>query len=180
MTKQQIRKRYLQLRQEISVADYQRFSAALVTAFCQLSLPGAQHVLSYSTLTARNEFDPSPCIHHLQLHFPQLKIAFPRILNDAGIMEAVLSSPETVYQPNTFGILEPSGGNVLPPNLIDLVFVPLVAVDQNGFRVGYGKGYYDRFLSACRKEVTRVGFSFFEPLPSIDDLGVHDVPLNFC
>lgn len=96
------------------------------------------------------------------------------------MMEAVLPTPETVYQPNTFGILEPSSGETLQPDQFDLVFVPLVAVEQRGYRVGYGKGYYDRFLSACKKEVTTVGFSFFEPLPSIDDLEAHDVPLSFC
>ena len=95
-------------------------------------------------------------------------------------MEALLLSPETVYQPNAFGIMEPGSGEVLLPIQIDLVLVPLVAVDLSGYRVGYGKGYYDRFLSTCSKEMITVGFSFFDPLPSIEDLGQHDVPLKFC
>ena len=68
----------------------------------------------------------------------------------------------------------------LLPAEIDLVFVPLLAFDKKGFRVGYGKGFYDKWLAGCRPDCIKVGFSYFEPVESIDDRHEFDVPLNLC
>ncbi|MFX5465008.1 5-formyltetrahydrofolate cyclo-ligase, partial [Acinetobacter baumannii] len=64
-------------------------------------------------------------------------------------MEAVIIHEDTVYDTNTWGITEPRGEQILPASAIDLVFAPLLVFDQKGYRLGYGKGYYDRFLSNC-------------------------------
>jgi 5-formyltetrahydrofolate cyclo-ligase len=58
--------------------------------------------------------------------------------------------------------------------------VPLVIVDSGGNRIGYGKGFYDRYLSSCRTETVKIGFSFFEPVGLIKDINQFDVPLNLC
>ena len=81
---------------------------------------------------------------------------------------------------NRFNILEPLNGDVIPPEMLDLIFVPLLAFDRKGFRVGYGRGFYDRYLPACRRDVVKVGFSFFDPVDKIDDINEFDVPLNLC
>lgn len=47
---------------------------------------------------------------------------------------------------SNFGIYEPSGENVVDRELIDMVIVPGVAYDREGYRLGYGAGFYDRFL----------------------------------
>ncbi|MCP9761770.1 5-formyltetrahydrofolate cyclo-ligase [Lacihabitans soyangensis] len=61
-----------------------------------------------------------------------------------------------------------------------LIFVPLLAFDKKGNRVGYGKGYYDRFLQYATKDTTIVGLSLFEPIDSIDDTDQFDVRMHFC
>ena len=81
---------------------------------------------------------------------------------------------------NAFGIAEPSAGKIVEPDEIDLVLVPLLAFDKHGYRVGYGKGYYDKFLSQCRKDVIKIGLSFFEPVDEIDDINQFDISLNYC
>jgi 5-formyltetrahydrofolate cyclo-ligase len=58
--------------------------------------------------------------------------------------------------------------------------MPLLAFDSKGDRVGYGKGYYDRFLAACRKDVLKIGLSYFPPVSSIDDIEIFDKKLDFC
>ena len=64
--------------------------------------------------------------------------------------------------------------------LDDLIIVPLLAVDAQGHRVGYGKGFYDRFLSKCRPDCLKVGLNYFEPDERIVDVGEHDIKLDAC
>jgi 5-formyltetrahydrofolate cyclo-ligase len=56
----------------------------------------------------------------------------------------------------------------------------LLAFDVKGNRVGYGKGYFDKYLKECREDCIKVGLSYYEPLDSIDDANEFDVPLDFC
>ena len=65
-------------------------------------------------------------------------------------------------------------------NKIEVVFVPLLGYDLKGNRVGYGKGFYDRFLSECKPETLKIGLSFFEPEELITDVFVEDVKLDYC
>jgi 5-formyltetrahydrofolate cyclo-ligase len=71
-------------------------------------------------------------------------------------------------------------GLEVPISKIDVVFVPLLAFDTKGNRAGYGKGFYDNFLSKCKPEVIKVGLSFFEPEDLIADCDHNDVRLDFC
>lgn len=61
-----------------------------------------------------------------------------------------------------------------------MVLIPLLAFDKNGYRVGYGKGFYDRFLAECRPDVVKVGLSVFEPIDEITDLNEFDIKMDFC
>ena len=81
---------------------------------------------------------------------------------------------------NNLGIPEPLNGNKIKTKLIEVVFVPLIIVDKIGNRVGYGKGYYDRFLNKCDKKVIKVGLSFFDIIEKIEDTTHNDIRLNFC
>ncbi len=61
-----------------------------------------------------------------------------------------------------------------------MIFVPLLAIDKKGFRIGYGKGFYDKWLAHCRQDCIKVGFSYFEPIDRIDGLHEFDLPLDIC
>ena len=65
------------------------------------------------------------------------------------------------------------------PAEIDLVIVPLLCFDKKGNRVGYGKGYYDRFLKQCRKDCIKIGFSYFDPIDQVEDINKFDVKLDY-
>ena len=86
--------------------------------------------------------------------------------------------PETEIIFNKMGIPEPVSENELNPLEFDVVLVPLLAADINGNRVGYGGGYYDRFLSQTREDCLRVGVSFFEPIAEITDIEAYDCKLH--
>ena len=93
-------------------------------------------------------------------------------------MEGVLIDEETIYTTNELGITEPKTGAVVLPEQIDMVLVPLLVFDLSGYRVGYGKGYYDRFLEKCREDCLLVGLSYFEPIENISDTHEFDIPLT--
>ena len=81
-----------------------------------------------------------------------------------------------------WGILEPMEETSvrLNPTDIDVIFIPLLAVDTQGHRVGYGKGFYDRFLAQAKPDVIKIGLSLNEPIEPIEDLNTFDVALDFA
>lgn len=179
MIKKDIRKIYAQSRRDLSEEETREMSEAIVTNFGKLALQGAQVLLSYYPIPDRNEFDVSICAQLLVLENQLLRVAWPRVLED-GEMEAVLVEKNTLFELNRYNIPEPVGNNIIEPQLIDVVFVPLLAFDTKGYRVGYGKAFYDRFLPKCAQDVVKIGFSFFEAIESISDVNEYDVPLNYC
>ncbi|MFK8039064.1 MAG: 5-formyltetrahydrofolate cyclo-ligase [Crocinitomicaceae bacterium] len=79
-----------------------------------------------------------------------------------------------------WGILEPQFGQQTKPNLFDIVLVPLLAYDQYGNRVGYGKGLYDGFLKNCHSHCLFIGLSFFEPEAQAIETIPSDIRLHYC
>src|SRR5690554_3395182 len=94
-------------------------------------------------------------------------------------MNNFLLKKKTDIKDSNYGILEPVASIVIEPTMVDVVFVPLLAFDISGHRVGYGKGFYDRFLARCRMDAIFVGLSFFEAESKIDSTS-DDIPLDFC
>lgn len=81
---------------------------------------------------------------------------------------------------NNFGIPEPTSGIEIQVEQLDVVFVPLLGLDDNGFRVGYGKGFYDRLLDSCKPECVFVGLHLFDEFMIVDDFDQNDVALHMC
>lgn len=128
------------------------------------------------------EIDTWQIISFLQKTYPQILIAAPRIVPGTKELEHFLLTPQTILVPNRWKIPEPDPETSLKihPQIIDAVLIPLLAFDKKGFRVGYGGGYYDRFLAQCRPDVVKIGLSFFEAIDKIDDLDLFDVAMNYC
>lgn len=95
-------------------------------------------------------------------------------------MTHFLLTDNTKIKKNSYNVPEPVDGLEVPDAKIDVVFVPLLAYDQQGNRVGYGKGFYDNFLSKCKPETIKIGLSFFPPEEKIEDVSESDVKLDFC
>jgi 5-formyltetrahydrofolate cyclo-ligase len=180
MVKKEIRKIYIGKRNGLSQKEVEELSSAILTNFSALNLQGIQYLLSYYPIPERKEFNVSLCEQLLALENPDLQIAWPRLYDDGFDMEAVHVTKQSVLVNNRFNILEPAGMEILAPQMIDAVFVPLVAFDSRGYRVGYGKGYYDRYLARCAQDVVKIGFSYFEEVEAINDIDQFDVPLNYC
>ena len=91
----------------------------------------------------------------------------------SGLMTHFLLTDNTIIKKNSYNIPEPVDGIEINSDKLEVVFVPLLAFDKHGNRVGYGKGFYDRFLSECKPETIKIGFSFFEAEDKIKD--IHEV-----
>ena len=180
MDKATLREEYLRRRLELDAATRDAYSKAILSHFDTLSFTGVRHLFSYSALASRHEFDPGACVENLKKKNPDLRVALPRLKDDGRHMDAIQILPDTMYKVNAFGIPDPVSGMHFEPAGLDMIFVPLVIVDGYGNRIGYGKGFYDRYLSSCRAEAVKIGFSYFEPVGRIKDISQFDVPLNLC
>ena len=103
----------------------------------------------------------------------------PKIVNDQSL-EHYLLTDQTPLKLNHWGIPEPLSGIAITPEQIQVVFVSLLVFDLRGHRVGYGKGYYDRFLGECPKNTIKIGLSFFDPLSKIEDIDANDIVLDYA
>jgi 5-formyltetrahydrofolate cyclo-ligase len=92
----------------------------------------------------------------------------------------VLVDDNSTFERNKYGILEPVNAITMFPEELDWVLMPLLCFDVVGHRVGYGKGYYDRFLKLCKADVIKIGFSYFDAIPVIEDSNLMDVKLDYC
>ena len=95
-------------------------------------------------------------------------------------MRAIEVNADTPFERKEHNIHEPLTGIVADAGIIDMIFVPMLIFDKEGYRVGYGKGFYDKYLEHCRKDCIKAGFCYFEPMDKIDDPHKFDIPLDIC
>lgn len=114
-------------------------------------------------------------LHHAAVQAGK-RVVYPRI-NDRHL-EFVAATELNELHPGAFGVPEPTGDAPVSPETIDLILVPGVAFDRRGFRLGYGKGFYDRFLAASGDRAHRVGFCFDLQLVEVLPVEAHDVGMQ--
>ncbi len=178
MTKAELRKAFLTKRNLLTQGECLAFSHHLCeNFFAHIDLSFARLVHIYLPIEKNNEPDTRLIIDRIRREFPHVQLAVPRITK-TGELENFLFEGFHQLKTSSWGIPEPQEGKPVNPSEIDLVIVPLLASDRNGNRVGYGKGFYDKFLSHCKPTTRRVGLSFFKPVDTITDLHQHDIPLT--
>jgi 5-formyltetrahydrofolate cyclo-ligase len=181
MSKQDIRKEFLKKRKALTEIEVDAFSKQIHDWFFR-SIPVHAYATIHTFLPIKrnNEIDTYLIINTLQKHFVT-DIVIPRSHED-GTMSHYLLTKDTVLEENYWGISEPSSVGSLHSSVlnIDLVLIPLLCFDKKGYRVGYGKGYYDRFLAECHPNVLKIGLSVFEPINEIIDVTEFDIKMDYC
>ena len=182
MKKSELRKQYLHKRKAISTEEMAIKSQQITDLFFQnFDLLEVKHLHIFLPIIKHNEIDTFLIIRNLQQNFSEVNIIIPKIIPENSELESYFFDKKNLIE-NSWGILEPSGENQekILPNQIDLVIIPLLIFDKNGNRVGYGKGFYDRFLQQCKPETLKIGLCLEEPVELIEDINEFDVKMDFC
>lgn len=179
MQKADLRKRMLQQRRALPVEEVQRRSESIADQFfANFQLQAGQTVHVFLPIIKNNEVNTWPIIERLRLEHPEVRVAVPVTDVEQNILTHHHLTDEAILIENPWGIPEPQNAqHILAPE-VDIVLIPLLAFDKAGHRVGYGKGFYDRFLADCRPDVLKVGLSLEPPIESIADPNPFDVPLD--
>jgi 5-formyltetrahydrofolate cyclo-ligase len=177
-TKKDIRKHFLEQRLNLDDDTARSLNERLLANCRQLDYSRCQMAHVFLPISEKKEVDTWPLVKWLREHQPHMELLLSRSDMKTGDMTHHLWKTNTILVKNRFGIPEPDQGEEVQPEDIDLVFVPLLAFDRKGQRVGYGKGMYDRFLLQCGPDVRTIGLSLFEPVPVIEDADSWDIPLQ--
>ena len=180
MLKKEARKLFKEKREEVSNSQKLKFDDLLLIQFQKLDLPFVDYAMSFYSMEDKMEVNSFILTEYLLFKNPSLQLTYPRMIVGEINLEAVICNADSAFAENQYGITEPIGNEILPPSKLELVLVPLLAIDINGNRVGYGKGYYDRFLKQCSEHCIKIGLSYFQPVDRIDDANEFDVPLDLC
>jgi 5-formyltetrahydrofolate cyclo-ligase len=177
MQKTEVRKQALKDRLAINLEQYELLNKGLLNQFCTLDFSEVNTIHIFLPITKKKEPNTFLLIEWLAVNHPHVKIIVPK----ADFETALMTHHEYLgihdLQKNLYDILEPQKG-VIHNDEIDLVLVPLLAFDQYGYRVGYGKGFYDRFLENLNAQ--KIGLSLSPAIEKIEDINEHDIRLDLC
>lgn len=182
MTKSQLRKYYLSKRKAIPAEEITIKSQQIADLFfANFDLSNIKNLHIFLPIIKHNELNTWLIIRKLQQSFPVINIIIPKIISEDSTLENYLFEEKELSK-NSWGILEPSGQNQVKilPEQVDLVIIPLLIFDENGNRVGYGRGFYDHFLQACNPEMLKIGVCQEEAIESIEDTNEFDIKMDFC
>lgn len=181
MLKRELRREFLEKRKKLSDDETQLISQQIADLFVKsFGLKKFQYLHVYLPLPRQREIDTLLLVEQVRVCCPQVRVLVPKADPATMSMESYLFDDQTQLVVSHWGIPEPAGGTPVAPERIDVIVVPLLAFDLRGQRVGYGKGFYDRYLSRCRPDVLKIGLSCFDPVAEITDAGPHDVRLDYC
>lgn len=178
MNKKDLRQHYKTLRQQLSRHEMQQKSMAIANGLLTLPVWDQTYFHIFLPIQSQKEVD-TECILHL-LSGKDKEIVVSKSDFDTRQMTHFLLTENTRLKPNEYGIPEPVNGLKVPVEMIDVVFVPLLAFDVLGNRVGYGKGFYDKFLAGCKPGTVKIGLSFFEAVDAVHDVFESDIKLDYC
>ena len=178
MTKKELRHKYKTLRKQMSLEQIDELSLDIANQILKLTV--WEHTFYHLFLSIEEQKEVNTDYILNILSGKDKNIVISKSDFKTGFMTHFLLTDNTKIKKNRHHIPEPVDGIAIAPNTIDVVFIPLLAFDKAGNRVGYGKGFYDRFLADCKPETIKIGLSFFEAEDKITDVHESDVKLDYC
>jgi 5-formyltetrahydrofolate cyclo-ligase len=176
MRKQELRKIYKQKRKKLSAFEIDCCQENIYQQVFKIDFRKINTIHIFLSIERLLEVNTNPIIDFLLLKNKTVVVSVSDFSKNT--LTHFLFDRKTKLKVSSYGIPEPVNGIEIDPEKIDLVFVPLLISDEKNCRVGYGKGFYDRFLSECRSDVKTIGLNFFKPIDCIEDVNEFDIPLN--
>ena len=176
MEKAKLREKYRQLRLQIPPGELERLSEVIIEQALKHFQLEDKIISIYLPIERQREINT-----YLLLERARnigATVAVPKTNFETFEMRHYVLDQTDQLEVNEKGIPEPKKGKVIAADRLDIVFVPLLAVDRSGNRVGYGKGFYDRFLRKCAPGCQFVGLHYFDLEERIDDVLPTDIRLN--
>ena len=177
MKKSEVRKVYSEKKELLTETEVHALSEKIFENFLsKFQLREYQKVHCFLSIPEKGEVETNLFLNYFFEN--KIRVFVPKIIK--GKLISLEITEETPLLESTWGIKEPTGSEDCGVKDYDFVITPLLYADQFGNRVGYGKGFYDKFLSKCKPNVVKIGLSFFEPEELIEDVFENDVKLDFC
>jgi 5-formyltetrahydrofolate cyclo-ligase len=178
MNKTALRRKYKAVRNSLTENEIDEMSLAIANKILTLPIWENTYFHIFLPITEQKEVNTEFILHLLSGKDKEIIVSKSDFSTQK--MTHFLLTENTQIKKNKYNIPEPVDGIIVPSAKIDVVFVPLLAFDKEGHRVGYGKGFYDAFLSDCKPDVIKIGLSFFEPEELIEGIFERDVQLDYC
>ena len=176
MKKQELRALYKQKRNNLTEIQIKGLQENIYQQIYNLDLSTVKNVHLFLSMPKFKEIDTASLITYFRDKNKRI------VVSKCNFKDNTLShfylEEDTVLSLNKFGVLEPVAAELVEENKLDLIFIPMLISDDKKFRVGYGKGFYDRFLLNCRKDAKFIGLNFFPPITAIEDKNEFDIPLH--
>lgn len=177
--KNKIRKDVLKLRQGLTPSQVRQKSLRIFERLENTDVfTGATSIMAY--IAFRNEVDTLPIIRYCLSSGKKVIVPISK-KKGRQLLLSELRDPDRELRPGTYGILEPLPQFIrpFPKEGLDLILVPAVAFDPSGYRIGYGAGYYDRFLGSLDKKIPAIGLAF--ELQLVDKVPAEptDLPVDY-
>jgi 5-formyltetrahydrofolate cyclo-ligase len=178
MLKSEIRSLYKEKRSGLSPNELERISSQVIALVRDSFSFKDKYVNLFLPIERQKEIDTYELLEDIIQQGGQPVVA-KSDFSDIS-MSLFLYESANQLKLNDFGIPEPTSGIEIQAEQLDIVFVPLLGLDAKGFRVGYGKGFYDRLLKRCKPECLFIGLHLFDEFKNVDDLHPNDIALHMC
>lgn len=176
MTKAELRKKYMQKRETLSQDEVSLLSDRIFDYFFQyFDLEESQKVHCFLPISSKKEIETNGFIEKLLKR--KIRAFVPKIVD--GTLISVEINSKTIFVKSKWGIPEPESNDDSGEKDFDFVITPLLYCDNQGNRVGYGKGFYDSLFENINSNSKKIGVNFFNPDEEIDDVWEGDIPLNY-
>ncbi|WP_185855966.1 5-formyltetrahydrofolate cyclo-ligase [Blattabacterium cuenoti] len=176
MNKKELRNKYLSYRKSLSKKEIFKKSYKIFFQLKKLSIWDKKYYHIFLPIQEHNEINTFIIINFLLKRKKYVTIPYSNF--HLLSIENCSFDKNTILEENQYGILEPKKKHIISTNLIEVIFIPLLIFDLKGYRIGYGKGFYDRFLMLCNKNILKIGLSFFNPVKKIHFLHKNDLTLD--
>jgi 5-formyltetrahydrofolate cyclo-ligase len=178
MLKSEARTFFLNKRKSLSPQELLKWDDLLLIQLQKMDWTQTHVLGSFFPMEHQNEPNSLLLTDYLNFLISDLKLGYPIVDSTHHTMQFFPATENTTT--NTWGIVEPIKSMPINPSQIDTFLVPLLGFDVTGQRIGFGKGYYDKYFENLASSTLRIGISYFEPIEAIIDTHQFDVPLTHC